>query len=276
MSARHDGTILISGGSSCLGEQIALALAATGAPLRLWLPRGASQPAAVSVGLASWERADAWNAASLRGRGRGAALLLHCIGSLRADETRGLSAKRQNFEAARNVVNMAMQDGVPQFLLPSAARPLPGCRTSTGQRSGRRSATWRAAACGMPSSARRSPTARSGDRSSSAPSPPWPGCLDWGIGRRCRSSNWRGAWRRSPASSRRARRKGKARAGASYGREVPARAKVARSTVGATCGGWHGARGRLWNCRRHRRHPLPPRRRRPSAGRPPKALGVFL
>ena len=121
MSARDDGTILISGGSSCLGEQIALALAATGAPLRLWLPRGAPQPAAVSVGLASWERADAWNAASLRGRGRGVALLLHCIGSLHADETRGLSAKRQNFEAARNVVNMAMQDGVSQFLLLSSA-----------------------------------------------------------------------------------------------------------------------------------------------------------
>ena len=121
MSAHHDGTILISGGSSCLGEQIALALAAAGAPMRLWLAPGAPPPAAARVGGASWERADAWNAASLRGRGRGVALLLHCIGSLRADETRGLSAKRQNFEAARNVVNMAMQDGVPQFLLLSSA-----------------------------------------------------------------------------------------------------------------------------------------------------------
>ena len=120
MSVGHDGTILISGGSSCLGEQIALALAAAGAPLRLWLAPGAPPPAAARAET-DWAGTDAWSAASLRGRGRDAALLLHCIGSLRADATRGLSAKQLNFAAARNVVNMAVQDGVPQFLLLSSA-----------------------------------------------------------------------------------------------------------------------------------------------------------
>ena len=128
MAARGAGTILITGGSSWLGEQLALVLAAAGVTVRLWLPPGAATPAVVRAGWAYGEWADAWNYASLRGRGRGVDLLLHCIGSLQADASRGLSAQQLNLAAARNVINMAVQDGVPQFLLlSSAAAPwLPG------------------------------------------------------------------------------------------------------------------------------------------------------
>ncbi len=76
MSVGHDGTILISGGSSCLGEQIALALAAAGAPLRLWLAPGAPPPAAASHGLGTGGRLERGQPARTGAR-RGAAAALH-------------------------------------------------------------------------------------------------------------------------------------------------------------------------------------------------------
>ena len=121
MTARGVGEILITGGSSWIGEQVALVLAAAGVTARLWLSPGAATPPVVRAGWAHGERADAWNYASLRGRGRGVQLLLHCVGSLQTDASRGLSAQQLNLTAARNVINMAVQDGVPRFLLLSSA-----------------------------------------------------------------------------------------------------------------------------------------------------------
>ena len=120
-ATRGAGAILITGGSSWVGEQVALVLAAAGVTARLWLAPGAVTPPVVRAGWAHGERADAWNYASLRGRGRGVQLLLHCVGSLQTDASRGLSAQQLNLAAARNVINMAVQDGVPQFLLLSSA-----------------------------------------------------------------------------------------------------------------------------------------------------------
>ena len=76
MSVGHDGTILISGGSSCLGEQIALALAAAGAPLRLWAGAGRAAASRGQHGLGTGGRLERGQPARTGAR-RGAAAALH-------------------------------------------------------------------------------------------------------------------------------------------------------------------------------------------------------
>ncbi len=121
MRANYGRPILLSGGSSCLGQEIALSLLGLGAEVRLLLPPGAPAPPAWLGGESRAIWVDAWNEASLRGQGRAVGLVLHCLGSLQEDVARGHTARRLNFIAARNVVNMAVQDGVPHFLLLSSA-----------------------------------------------------------------------------------------------------------------------------------------------------------
>lgn len=69
-----------------------------------------------------WWAADVWDTASLRGRARGHQLVIHTVGSLRADPSRGLTYHRLNFVSARNVVTMCVSDGVQHMILMSAVR----------------------------------------------------------------------------------------------------------------------------------------------------------
>ena len=63
-----------------------------------------------------------WNPGSLKGRGRGHAVIVHTVGSLKADPAKGLSYDTLNFVSARNVANMAVNSGVPHMALLSSVR----------------------------------------------------------------------------------------------------------------------------------------------------------
>jgi NADH dehydrogenase len=67
---------------------------------------------------------DVWNSASLKGRSRGHGVVIHLVGSIRAQPERGLTFHQLNLVSARNAIGMAVSDGVPYFVLLSAvSRP---------------------------------------------------------------------------------------------------------------------------------------------------------
>ncbi len=47
--------------------------------------------------------------------------MIHLVGSMRAQPERGLTYHQLNLVSARNVISMAVSDGVPYFVLLSAA-----------------------------------------------------------------------------------------------------------------------------------------------------------
>ncbi len=69
---------------------------------------------------------NVWNPASLKGRSRGHGVVIHLVGSMRAQPERGLTFHQLNLAPARNAVSMAVSDGVPYFVLLSAASRPPG------------------------------------------------------------------------------------------------------------------------------------------------------
>ncbi|MGV2436639.1 MAG UNVERIFIED_CONTAM: hypothetical protein LVT10_18560 [Anaerolineae bacterium] len=65
-----------------------------------------------------------WNAASLRGQARQCSMVIHTIGGLNADPSRGLTHHHLNYISARNVATMCTTDGAKSLLYLSASRML--------------------------------------------------------------------------------------------------------------------------------------------------------
>lgn len=114
--------ILVTGGGTFLGDNIASALLAEGAEVTLLVRPGAEDKLGPLAQRARWYTADVWNPASLRGRARGHASVIHTVGSMVADPTLGLNHNWLNFVSARNVANMCVSDGVPHMVLMSSVR----------------------------------------------------------------------------------------------------------------------------------------------------------
>lgn len=114
--------ILVTGGGTFLGDNIAAALLAEGAEVTLLVRPGAEDRLGPLAQRTRWHTADVWNPASLRGRARGHASVIHTVGSMAADPALGLNHHWLNFVSARNVANMCVGDGVPHMVLMSAAR----------------------------------------------------------------------------------------------------------------------------------------------------------
>jgi uncharacterized protein YbjT (DUF2867 family) len=114
--------ILVTGGGTFLGDNIAAALLAEGAEVTLLVRPGAEDKLGPLAQRARWYTADVWNPASLRGRARGHASVIHTIGSMNADPALGLNHNWLNFVSARNVANMCVGDGVPNMVLMSSVR----------------------------------------------------------------------------------------------------------------------------------------------------------
>ncbi|GAB4524908.1 MAG: hypothetical protein OHK0046_40090 [Anaerolineae bacterium] len=112
--------ILVTGGGSFLGNNIAAALLAEGAEVTLLVRAGLEGALGPLAHRARWAVADVWDPASLRGRARGHAMVIHTVGSLIADPAQGLTYHRLNFVSARNVVTMCVSDGVPHMMLMSS------------------------------------------------------------------------------------------------------------------------------------------------------------
>jgi uncharacterized protein YbjT (DUF2867 family) len=121
LNATSRRKVLVTGGGTFLGDQIAAALVAEGADVTLLVRAGAEERLGGLAERVRWTIADVWDAASLRGRARGHACVVHTVGSLTADPAHGFTHHRLNFVSARNVANMCSSDGVPFMVLLSSA-----------------------------------------------------------------------------------------------------------------------------------------------------------
>lgn len=118
---RKSRGVLVTGGSSLLGQNIAAALLAEGSQVSLLAPAGRENRLGPLAQQVRWSHADVWSPGSLRGQARNHAAVIHAVGSMVADPSRGLSYDRLNFVSARNVANMCVSDGVQRMILVSAA-----------------------------------------------------------------------------------------------------------------------------------------------------------
>lgn len=114
--------VLVTGGGTFLGINIASALLAQGAEVTLLLRPGTEERLGPLAGRVRWLNADVWDAASLKGRARGHGTVIHTVGSMVADPAQGLTYHRLNVISARNTANMCVSDGVQHMILMSAVR----------------------------------------------------------------------------------------------------------------------------------------------------------
>ncbi len=114
--------VLVTGGGTFIGDNITLALLAEGADVTVLVRPGNEGKLGALAQRVRWWPADLWDPASMRGRARGHAVVVHTVGSLRADPGMGLTHHRFNFVSTRNVATMCVSDGVPHMILLSAAR----------------------------------------------------------------------------------------------------------------------------------------------------------
>lgn len=112
--------VLVTGGGTFLGDNIASALLAEGADVTLLVRPGTEDRLGPLAQRTRWYTADIWDPASLRGRARNHAVVVHTVGSMTADPAQGLTHHRLNFLSARNVANMCVGDGVPHMVLISS------------------------------------------------------------------------------------------------------------------------------------------------------------
>jgi len=114
--------VLITGGGTFLGDAIAAALLAEGADVTLLVRAGAEGKLGGLAQRARVQIADLWEPSSLKGRARGIQTVVHTVGSMTADPSRGLTYHWLNFVSARNVANMCVSGGVPHMVLMSSSR----------------------------------------------------------------------------------------------------------------------------------------------------------
>lgn len=126
MPRRNWNKVFVTGGTSFAGLHVIRALVEAGADVTvLVLPEHEEKlgPLRRHVRMVP---GDVWNPASLKGRARGHGAVIHLVGSVRAQPERGLTFHQLNLVSARNVISMAVSDGVPYLLLLSAAHRPPG------------------------------------------------------------------------------------------------------------------------------------------------------
>ncbi len=126
MPRRNWNKVFVTGGTSFIGLRLITALVEAGADVTvLVMPEHEERLGALRrhVRMVS---GDVWNSASLKGRSRGHGVVIHLVGSIRAQPARGLTFHQINLVSARNTISMAVSDGVPYFVLLSAVGRPPG------------------------------------------------------------------------------------------------------------------------------------------------------
>lgn len=116
--------ILVTGGGTFIGNHITAALLAEGLPVRLLVRPGAEEQLGGLRESVEWYSASVWNPASLRGRARGARLVIHTVGGMKSDPEHGLTYHYLNVLSFRNVADMCVTDGAQQVMLVSTANAL--------------------------------------------------------------------------------------------------------------------------------------------------------
>lgn len=120
MAINKQNRVLITGGGTYIGINLASALLAEGIDVSLIVREGNEKRLSFLESKVRWSIADVWDPASLKGRARGHGTVIHTVGSMVADQAQGLSYQRLNVVSARNAASMCVSDGVQHFVLLSA------------------------------------------------------------------------------------------------------------------------------------------------------------
>lgn len=126
MARRNWNKVLITGGTSFIGLRVVASLVEAGADVTVLVREDAEEKLGPLRRHVRLMDADVWTVASLKGRSRGHGVVVHLVGSIRAQPERGLTFQQLNLVSARNVISMAVSDGVPYFVLLSAVSKPPG------------------------------------------------------------------------------------------------------------------------------------------------------
>jgi NADH dehydrogenase len=126
MHRRNWNRVFVTGGTGFVGLRVVLALLEAGAEVTMLVHPDQEDKLGALRQHVHVITGDVWNLPSLRGRSRGHGVVVHLVGSLRAEPARGLTYQQINLVSARNAISMAVSDGVPHFVLLSAAGKPPG------------------------------------------------------------------------------------------------------------------------------------------------------
>ncbi len=122
MAINKNNRVLITGGGTYSGLNLASALLAEGLEVSLIVREGNEKRLGVLESRVRWSIADVWNPASLKGRARGHGTVIHTVGSMVDDPAQGLTFHQLNVVSARNAASMCVSDGVSHFILLSAVQ----------------------------------------------------------------------------------------------------------------------------------------------------------
>lgn len=126
MPRRNWNKVFVTGGTSFAGLRVLSALVEAGADVTVLVRPDNEEKLGALRRQVRIAFGDVWNPASLKGRSRGHGVVIHLVGSIRAQPERGLTFQQLNLVSARNAIAMAVSDGVPYFVLLSAASNPPG------------------------------------------------------------------------------------------------------------------------------------------------------
>ncbi len=126
MPRRNWNRVFVTGGTGFIGQRVIAALVDAGAHVTVLIRPEHEERLGILRRHVRMVYGDVWNSASLKGRSRGHGVVIHLVGSIRAQPERGLTFHQLNLVSARNVISMAVGDGVPYFVLLSAIARPPG------------------------------------------------------------------------------------------------------------------------------------------------------
>lgn len=126
MPRRNWNKVFVTGGTSFVGLRVLASLIEAGAEVTALVRPDHEDRLGALRRQVRIEPGDVWNPASLKGRSRGHGVVVHLVGSIRAQPERGLTFQQLNLVSARNAMAMAVSDGVPYFVLLSAVARPPG------------------------------------------------------------------------------------------------------------------------------------------------------
>src|SRR4051794_35643742 len=100
--------IFVAGGTGFLGYRVVRALLEQSAEVTVLIKAGSEEKLGALKGRVQVVQGDPWDPASLRGRSRGHAAVVHLVGGLKPNPARGLTFRHLNYISARNVAQMAV------------------------------------------------------------------------------------------------------------------------------------------------------------------------